>query len=112
MDTKEVLEHYVEQSNRLFTNIWQAINALFPNIDLDFSIRDPKERKAVIDHEKFLQSLPKGSEVALGEDKVEDYSGMCVFIFLPENEDMELWNKQIELKNCDDCRFFLEYLKE
>jgi hypothetical protein len=50
--------------------------------------------------------------VVLGEEKVEDYSGMCVFIFLPENEDIELWNKQIELENRDDCRFFLEYLKE
>jgi hypothetical protein len=108
MNVKEVLEYYVEQSNHLHTNTWQAIHALFPNLDIDFSIHYPKERKAVSDHESFLKKLPKGTEVVMDEAEFKNYHGMCVYIYLPQDADSSFWQKQIELENCDDCRFFLK----
>jgi hypothetical protein len=107
MNAKELLEYYVEQSNRLHTNTWQGIHALFPNLDIDFSIHSPKERKVVSDHESFLITLPKVTEVVMDEAQLNDYYGMCVYLYLPENSDKEFWSKQIELQNCDDCRFIL-----
>jgi hypothetical protein len=68
MDIKEVIDYYEEHVARLETNTWQAVEALFPNIDIEFNLTRPDTTKLVVAHASFLQKLPKGTKVVFAND--------------------------------------------
>ncbi len=109
MNINEVLDNYVTQSNCLFTNTWEAIHALFPNIDIDFEIKIPDSRAGVVKYSDFFLTLPKGTEVRICRENDKDiYSDNHIYIYLPECANKDYWEEQIKLQNSKHYRFSIE----
>jgi hypothetical protein len=109
MDIKEVIEYYESEIERLSKNTWEAVEALFPNIDLDFWLSQPNVTKLVVKHARFLQKLPKGTKVVFANDvEFRNYYGVYVYIYLPPSGDRVYWSQRLKEEDHDECRFELK----
>jgi hypothetical protein len=109
MNIKELIDYYESEIQRLYNNTWEGVEALFPNLELDFALSRPDTTKLVVEHARFLQKLPKGTGVVFANDvEFRNYYGVYVYIYLPPSGDRVYWEQRLKEQDCEDCRFCLK----